>query len=108
MFSLLQLKVLGEDVDARLGGWKPMSKVIRKYSKKNFSAEIVFEYLAFSENHLSNKIEDRSKNYFDRIKDNFILSYGHVCLFVTCPEYVTILACKVWRLRVKQFGQVRL
>ena len=55
-----------------------MSKIIRKYSKKSFSAKIIFEYLAFSENHLSNKIEDRFKNYLDRIKDNFILSCAHV------------------------------
>ena len=55
-----------------------MSKIIRKYSKNCFSAKIIFEYLAFCENHLSNKIEDRFKNYLDRIKDNFILSFGHV------------------------------
>ena len=66
------------DVAMRMGGWKQMSKIIRKYSKKSFSAKIIFEYLAFREKPLSNKIEDRCKNYLDRIKDNFILSCAHV------------------------------
>ena len=57
-----------------------MSKIIRKYSKKSLSAEIIIEYLAICEKHLSNKIEDRCQNYLDRIKDNSILSFGHVCL----------------------------
>ena len=60
-------------------GWNQMSKIIRKYSKKSFIAEIIIEYLAFFEKHLSNKIEDSCENYLDRIKDNFILSCGHVC-----------------------------
>ena len=66
------------NVATQMEGWKVMSKIIRKYSKNSLSAKIIFEYLAFCENHLSNKIEDRSKNYLDRIKDDFILSYGHV------------------------------
>ena len=61
-----------------MGGWNQMSNIIRKYSKKSFIVEIIFEYLAFREKHLSNKIEDRCENYLDRIKDNFILSCGHV------------------------------
>ena len=78
--SITVREVLGVDLDVatRMGGWKPMSKTIRKYSKNSFSAKIIFEYLAFCENHLSNKIEDRFKNYLDRIKDDFILSCGHV------------------------------
>ena len=53
----------------------------QNYSKVfeiSFSAEIIIEYLAFCEKHLSNKIEDRCKNYLDRIRDDLILSCGHV------------------------------
>ena len=72
-------QTLGKKVrQLETGGWKQMGKIIRKYSKNSFSAEIIFEYLAFCEKHLSNKIEDRCKNCLDRIKDNFILSCGHV------------------------------
>ena len=74
------------NVATQIGGWKQMRKTIRKYSKNIFSAEIIFEYFALCEKHLSNKIEDRRQNYLDRIKDDFILSCAHVWVCVCVCE----------------------
>ena len=39
---------------------------------------MISERLAFCEKHLAKKMEDICKDHLDRIKDNFILSLGHV------------------------------